>query len=79
MSDCAACADPQGDGTCAACCQEGVASDMAHMAARLRAISAMLAWDARRELDAWANECEKAEREAVEAVRELRNDEGWTP
>lgn len=79
MSDCAACSDPQGDGTCAACCQEGVASDMAHTATRLRAISAMLAWDARRALDAWAVECDKAHADAVAAVSELRNDEGWEP
>lgn len=77
MSDCAACADPQGDGTCAACCQEGVASDMAHMAIRLRAIAAMPARDARRALGVWASECEKASDDAIEAVRELRNDEGW--
>ncbi len=77
--DCAACADPRGDATCAACCQEGAASDAASLARQLRAIANMPARLARERLLAWASECDDTEREAVEAVRELRDDQEWQP
>ena len=79
MSDCASCSDPQGDGTCAACCQEGIASDMAHTAKRLRAIRLMRAEPRKAALLAWIEECGRAYVDAVRSVRELRDDEGWDP
>jgi hypothetical protein len=79
VSDCTACADPQGDGTCAACCQENVAADMAHTAGRLREICLMRAEPRKAALLAWIEECDQAYIDAVRAVRDLRENEGWEP
>ena len=52
---------------------------MAHTAKRLRAIRLMRAEPRKAALLAWIEECDQAYIDAVRAVRELRDDEGWEP
>ena len=79
IPSCALCSVPQGDATCAACCQEGMAYDARVTAERIRAILLLTDRELRTALSEWASRIDTTADEAEAAVRELREDPEWEP